>query len=105
MLSQERKIMKVYYETEDGVPMEMEYDVLFTFDGTLTGKSYVVFTDHSTDSTGNMSVFAACYNPVDSDLSNVPLSSLSSVKTAEEWDMIGDILEDTLMRINNGDLN
>ena len=40
---------------------EVVYDVLFTFDSEETNKSYIVYTDNSTDEEGNIQVYASTY--------------------------------------------
>ena len=40
----------------DDKGVERSYDVLFTFDNDETKKSYIVYTDNTTDSTGNVEV-------------------------------------------------
>ena len=41
---------------------EVKCDVLFTFDSDETGKSYVVYTDNTTDEDGYVKVFASIFN-------------------------------------------
>ena len=47
---------------------EKVYDVLFTFDSDETGKSYIVYTDNSTDEKGNVIIRANTYDPSGEDL-------------------------------------
>ena len=61
---------------------EKTYDVLFTFDNDETKKSYIVYTDNTTDSTGNVEVYASIYDP------NNPHSKLEEIKTDKEWKVI-----------------
>jgi len=65
---------------------EKTYDVLFTFDNDETKKSYIVYTDNTTDSTGNVEVYASIYDP------NNPHSKLEEIKTDKEWKVIETIL-------------
>ena len=65
---------------------EINCEVLFTFDSEETKKSYIVFTDNSTDDEGSIKVFANTYDPTGSD------SSLSIIESEEEWLMIEKLL-------------
>lgn len=69
---------------EDGEDVLCE--VLFTFEDSLTGKNYLLYTDYSVDDVGNTRVFAATYDP-DSD------SGLCPVESDEEWEMIAQVIE------------
>ena len=68
----------------DGV--EKTYDVLFTFDNEETKKSYIIYTDNTLDSNGNVEVYASIYDPKD------PHSKLEEIKTDKEWKVIETIL-------------
>jgi uncharacterized protein YrzB (UPF0473 family) len=63
-------------------------DVLFTFDNTETGKSYIVYTDNDLDEEGNTKVYASVYNP------NCEEQELLPVETEKEWQTIEAILEE-----------
>lgn len=39
---------------------EVECEILFTFDSEETKKSYMVYTDNTTDKDGNVKVYASC---------------------------------------------
>ncbi len=69
----------------DGV--EKTYDVLFTFDNEETKKSYIIYTDNTLDSNGNVEVYASIYDPKD------PHSKLEEIKTDKEWKVIDTILQ------------
>ena len=69
---------------ENGV--ETVYDVLFTFDSDETNKSYIVYTDNSTDDLGNIQVFASIYYP------GSDTSKLDPIETDKEWKVIETIL-------------
>ena len=62
-------------------------DILFTFDNEETKKSYMVYTDNSTDENGKVRVYASIYDPTD------PQSKLEEIKTEKEWKVIDTILE------------
>ena len=70
---------------ENGKPVECE--PLFTFESDETKKQYVVYTDNSKDSEGNVRVFASIYNMTDKG------GELLPVKTDKEWRVIETILE------------
>lgn len=65
---------------------ELECDVLFTFDSDETNKSYIAYTDNTTDEAGNIKVYANIYDPTGADLSLQPLTS------EKEWKVIENIL-------------
>ena len=93
--------IKVYNETADGMPIEVECDVLLTFDSDLTGKSYMVYTDNTTDSDGKVILYASCYTSEDSDLNNV---SLSTIETDAEWDLIEEAIQEAIRRVQSGQI-
>lgn len=65
---------------------ELECDVLFTVDSDETKKSYIVYTDNSTDEEGNIKTYASIYDPTGESL------KLDPIETEQEWDMIEKIL-------------
>ena len=65
---------------------EIECEVLFTFDSDETKKSYIVYTDNSTDESGSIRVYASTYDPTGK--SNV----LEPVESEKEWLVIENIL-------------
>lgn len=69
---------------ENGV--EKEFYKLFSFDSEETGKSYIAYTDNSTDENGNVIVRANSYDPTGNDLTLKPL------ETEKEWKVIENIL-------------
>lgn len=68
---------------------EKEFYKLFTFDSEETGKSYIAYTDNSTDEAGNIIIRANTYDPTGKDLSLQPLTS------EKEWKVIENILIST----------
>ena len=66
---------------------EVECEVLFTFDSEETKKSYMVYTDNTTDSDGNVKVYASVYDP------NGDNTELLPIETEREWKIIETILE------------
>ncbi len=66
---------------------EVECEVLFTFDSEETKKSYMVYTDNTTDSDGNVKVYASVYDPKGDNTELLP------IETEREWKIIETILE------------
>lgn len=71
---------------DDGV--EIECEVLFTFESDETGKNYMVYTDNTIDGEGNTKVYASIYTPGDDNLNLTPIES------DKEWQIIETILEE-----------
>ena len=65
----------------------IECDVLFTFDSDETKKSYIVYTDNTTDELGNIKVYANTYDPYSDS------GSLGELETDEEWATIEQIFD------------
>ncbi|MBQ7828597.1 MAG: DUF1292 domain-containing protein [Clostridia bacterium] len=65
---------------------DVECEALFTFEDSLTGKNYLLYTDYSVDELGNTKIFASYFYP-DSE------SELHPVETDEEWAMIADVID------------
>lgn len=65
---------------------EVECDVLFTVDSDETKKSYIVYTDNTTDEGGNIKTYASIYDPTGE------LLDLEPIETDKEWEMIEKIL-------------
>jgi len=65
---------------------EVTCDILFTFDSEETKKSYIVYTDNSRDSEGNIQVFASIYDPSQDN------PRLEPIETEQEWKIIETIL-------------
>lgn len=73
----EKKILKII----DDYGKEREYEILYAFKLEKTKKNYIVYTDNTTDESGNLNVLAAIYYPQDS-------SRLDSIETDEEWNEV-----------------
>ncbi len=71
--------------TESGEIVECE--ILFTFENAKTEKNYIVYTDNSVDDEGNTRVFAAIYNPEQSE------GRLQPIESEEEWGIIQHLLD------------
>ena len=65
---------------------ETIYDVLFTFESEETHKNYIVYTDNTKDSEGNIEVYASTYDP------NDPHSKLEAIESDKEGKVIETIL-------------
>ncbi len=66
---------------------EITCEVLFTFDSEETKKSYIVYTDNTTDDDGNIRVYASIFNP-ESDI-----TELKPIESDREWKIVETILE------------
>ena len=67
---------------------EVECEVLFTFESDETKKNYMVYTDNTKDSEGNIKVYASIYDP------DKPESELQPIESDKEWKIIETILEE-----------
>ena len=75
---------------------EIECEVLFTFDSDETNKSYIVYTDDTTDEEGNTKVYASTYTPNSENL------NLKPIETEKEWKIIETILNELQDEVKNG---
>lgn len=66
--------------------VEVECTVLFTFDSEQTKKSYLVYTDNTTDESGALKVYANSYDPSGARMDLIP------IETEEEWNTVEAIL-------------
>ena len=85
MSSEKDEIMTFKVKNDEGV--EVECEVLFTFESDETKKNYIVYTDNTRDESGNIEVYASIYDPVD------PHSKLEAIETEKEWKVIETILD------------
>ncbi len=67
---------------------EIECEVLFTFESDETNKNYIVYTDNTTDESGNTKVYASIYTPSSENL------NLQPIETDKEWKIIETILNE-----------
>lgn len=88
-MKEERMTFKVF--NDEG--KEVECEVLFTFDSDETKKSYMVYTDNTTDEEGNTKVYASIYNP------NEENPKLEPIETDKEWKIIETILEEIQKKV------
>lgn len=66
---------------------EVVCEVLFTFDSEETKKSYIVYTDNTTDEEGNVKVYASIFDPKADSMELMPIES------DREWKIVETILE------------
>ena len=92
MLDENEK-MKVTVKNEAGEDIECE--ILFTFDSDEIHKRYVVYTDNTTDTDGNINVYASTYDSTDS------VRNLHPIKMEKEWNYVETILEQIQEEIGN----
>ena len=81
----ENEKMPFKITNENGI--EVEYEVLFTFESDETKKNYIVYTDNSLDEDGNTRVYASIYTPGSAE------TELKPIETDKEWKIIETILE------------
>lgn len=79
-------------KNEEGV--EIDCEVLFTFESDETGKNYIVYTDNTVDDEGCAKVFASIYDPDEDETKLLP------IETEEEWNVIETILEQLQNELN-----
>lgn len=87
------EIMTFKVMNDDGI--EVECEVLFTFESEETGKNYIVYTDNTLDEDDNTKVFASIYDPDEEE------TVLQPIETDEEWAIIEKILD----ALQNDDLD
>ena len=75
-----------YFTVTDKSGSTVEYEILFTFDSDETKKSYIVFTDNTTDEDGSIVTYAATYDKTGESL------ELQDIETDEEWNLIEHLL-------------
>ena len=76
----------------------VECEVVLTIDSDEFKKSYIVYTDHTMDDTGNFNTYASIYDSTGTSLQLEPVTSNA------EWDMIESILASAQKQIAKEDL-
>ena len=71
-----------------------EYEILFTFDSEENKKSYIVFTDNTTNDDGSIITYAATYDKDGAKL------ELKDIETEKEWTLIENLLSQIEDKIN-----
>ena len=94
MSNEKDEIMTFKVKNDEGV--EVECEVLFTFESEDTGKNYIVYTDNTLDEDYNTKVYASIYNPDEQETKLLP------IKTDTEWKIIETILEELQNAANSG---
>ena len=89
---------KATFTVLDDSGKEVNCEVLFTFDSEETKKSYIVYTDNTTDEEGNVKVYASIFDPKKEKTELIP------IETDREWKIIETIL-DTIQEENNNKEN
>ena len=89
----ENKNNKFVVLNKDGEKVECE--VLFTFESEETNKNYIVYTDNTKDSKGNIRVFASIYDPNDEN------GELLTIESDKEWNIVEAILNSIQEEKNN----
>ena len=84
---------KFTIKNDQGV--ELECDVLFTFDNEENNKSYIVYTDNTVDEAGNIKVYANIFDPTGEN------SELGAVETEKEWKLIEKLLSSLQEKIGD----
>lgn len=89
---EERKIFTV--KNEEG--KEIECEVLFTFESEETDKSYMAYTDNTTDEDGSVRVYAAIYEEAGDNF------NLKPIETEKEWKIVETILDEVQTEFEEG---
>ena len=66
---------------------EVVCEVLFTFESDETKKNYIVYTDNTLDSEGNVKVYASISEPEKENMELIPIES------EREWKIVETILD------------
>ena len=74
--------------------IEIECEILFTFDSDETKKSYIVYTDNTLDEEGSTKVYASVYDPTGKNPALMP------IETEKEWLVIENILSSVQEKID-----
>ncbi len=78
---------KNLFQVLDENGKEVTCEVLFTFDSEETNKSYIVYTDNTTDDEGNVRVYASIFEPGSENM------ELKPIESDREWKIVETILE------------
>ncbi len=77
---------------KDGTKKQI--DKLIGFDDEGTGKSYIIYTDNSTDEEGNVRITASIVKEPEN-----PNSELEEIKSEREWKVVDTVLRSTMENI------
>lgn len=78
---------------------KVECEVVLTIDSDEFKKSYIVYTDHAIDESGNIKTYASIYDPTGASL------ELKPVETDEEWNMIEAVLASAQKQVLKDEVN
>ena len=84
---------KMTFKAVNKEGIEVECEVLFTFESDETKKNYMVYTDNTIDEEGNTKVYASIYN------SNEENPKLEPIESDKEWKIIETILEEIQKKV------
>lgn len=90
---------KFYFKAFSDEGEQLDCEGLFLFDSPETGKTYIVYTDHSKNEDGLENVFASIYNREsianlgELDPETLVEVDLAPIETDAEWDTIDKMLE------------
>ena len=87
---EEKNTFKIVNENGE----EVMCDILFTFDSEETKKSYIVYTDNTTDEDGSIRVYASVFDPSGANPDLLPIES------EKEWLVIENILASVQEKID-----
>jgi len=83
---------KMTFKTIDAEGNEIECEALFTFESDETGKTYMVYTDHTKDENGSIKTYAGSYDGNFDD--GLETLTLKPIETDKEWKVIETIFEE-----------
>ena len=84
---------KITFKLTDENGVDVEYEVLLTFESNETNKNYMLYTDNELDEEGNIKVYASIYTPKE-DGTIDENTKLMPVETDSEWKIIETILDE-----------
>lgn len=71
-----------FFTYKDSKGKETKYEILFEFDSNETNKSYIVYTDNTTDAEGLIKTYASIYIEEDDRLQLIP------IEDEKEWNLV-----------------
>ena len=71
---------KLYFSFTDDNNVTHKFEILVTYKMLETGKYYMIYTDNTYDSNGELNAYAAIYDPFDE-------SVFEELQTEEEWEL------------------
>lgn len=84
--------------TEDG--KEIVCDVLFTFDDDASNKQIMVYTDNTSDETGNVRAYASYYNEGDLENNTMKLDPITDEKVMKKIEIMFEALQEQIIEEN-----